>query len=53
MFVGDVYRKFLDRLDEVYKNHLTVLEFIPGTFSAEQAQHILGKIQYKDFKLIN
>ncbi|XP_060594579.1 uncharacterized protein LOC132748925 [Ruditapes philippinarum] len=39
--VGDVYRKFLDRLDEVYKNHLTVLDYIPGTFSAKQAQLIL------------
>lgn len=39
--VGDVYRKFLDRLDGVYKNHLIVLEYIPGSFSAEQAQQIL------------
>ena len=45
---GDVYKKFLDRLDGVYKNHLTVLQYIPGTFTAEQAQQILGNIIFKD-----
>ncbi|XP_053396220.1 uncharacterized protein LOC123550883 [Mercenaria mercenaria] len=39
--VADIYKKFIDRLDAVYKRRLTVLEYIPGSFNAEQAKELL------------
>ncbi|XP_053396224.1 uncharacterized protein LOC123550887 isoform X2 [Mercenaria mercenaria] len=39
--VADVYQKFLDRLDDVYKKSLIILEYIPGTFNADQAKQML------------
>ncbi|XP_060594571.1 uncharacterized protein LOC132748919 [Ruditapes philippinarum] len=40
--VADVCKKFIDRLDTVYKRRLTILEYIPGSFNAEQAKEILN-----------
>ncbi|XP_060594575.1 uncharacterized protein LOC132748922 [Ruditapes philippinarum] len=40
--VADVCKKFIDRLDTVYKRRLTIFEYIPGSFNAEQAKGILN-----------
>jgi hypothetical protein len=42
IFTADVCKKFIDRLDTVYKRRLTILEYIPGSFYAEQAKEILS-----------
>lgn len=42
IFSADVYRKFIERLSDVYKRRLAVLEYIPGSFTAKQAQQMLG-----------
>ena len=44
-FIGDVYKKFIKRLTEKYRQHLAILGYIPGTFDAEEARAMLGKLQ--------
>ncbi|XP_053396230.1 uncharacterized protein LOC123550891 isoform X1 [Mercenaria mercenaria] len=39
--VADVYKDFIDRLAEVYREKLTVLEYIPGTFNVDQVKQLL------------
>ena len=43
IFLGDVYKKFIKRLPEKYRQHLAILGYIPGTFDAEEARSMLGE----------
>ncbi|XP_053396226.1 nephrocystin-3-like isoform X2 [Mercenaria mercenaria] len=39
--VADVYKDFIDRLASVYREKLTILEYIPGTFNVDQVSQLL------------
>lgn len=39
--VGDVYKKFINRLTEKHQQRLAILGYIPGTFDAEEARAML------------
>ncbi|XP_052778286.1 uncharacterized protein LOC128215606 isoform X2 [Mya arenaria] len=40
--VDEVYRKFILRLKEVYRDNLVTLDYIPGSFTAYHAKEMLG-----------
>ncbi|XP_060594578.1 uncharacterized protein LOC132748924 isoform X2 [Ruditapes philippinarum] len=39
--IADVYKSFIDRLALKYKEHLTVLDYIPGSFSVDECREII------------
>ncbi|XP_053396229.1 nephrocystin-3-like isoform X2 [Mercenaria mercenaria] len=39
--VADVYKDFIDRLAERYRENLTILEYIPGAFNVDQVKQLL------------
>ncbi|KAH3706061.1 hypothetical protein DPMN_065440 [Dreissena polymorpha] len=41
--VADVYRLFIDRLSPVLERRFSELDYIPGSFTAEEARSLLGK----------
>lgn len=42
IYTGDVYKKFIHRLSETFRQRLAILGYIPGSFDAEEARSMLG-----------
>ena len=42
-FVGEVYKRFIERLSQIFQDRLAVLGYIPGSFNVWEAKELLGK----------